>query len=70
MTNFPKLEGKLAEKGIKKKVLAEYLGIAPITLYFKMTGRNQFSLAESIQISELLDVPVEELFRKREEEKR
>lgn len=69
MVLYPKLEGKLAENDLSRKDIGELLHITPAAVGNKLNGKREFSLDEAKILSSLLDVPVEELFRKREEGK-
>ena len=60
---YPILEGKIAEKGISKKEIAETLGITPRAFSKKLKGETSFSLREGLMIYKLFsDIPIEKLF--------
>lgn len=46
------LEGKIAERGIKKRVVAEKLGITPKALSNKLTGKAPFTWLEACAVQE------------------
>ena len=43
---YPTLIGEIAKRGIKKKVIADRLGITERTLYNKLTGEASFTWEE------------------------
>ena len=60
---FPVLEAEIAKNGIKKKDIAEKLGIRDKTLSLKLTGKTEFLLSEVLYIRSLFpEYSVEELF--------
>ena len=67
---YPELEAQLAKKGYYKMKLAEMLGIMPRTLTNKLSGVSHFTVEEAIQIQEqwFSDIPINELFRKGDEQ--
>lgn len=63
---YPTLEGKIAERGIQKKTLAERLGIKPRTLQNKLNGKTEFTWNEVIAMRDAYfqDVTPETLMRR------
>lgn len=68
-TLYPKLEITMIEKGISRQELADLLEISITVFNRRMRGYISFSPAEEMVLSDFLDVPRAELFRKREEGK-
>ena len=60
---YPTLEAEISKNGIKKKDIAESLGITARAFSEKMTGRVDFWWKEVKIIQDLFpDVPAKELF--------
>ena len=61
---YPILEAKITEYGIKKKDIANAIGITPRALSLKLTGKVKFSLDEALAIKQKFfpTVPIEKLF--------
>ena len=61
---YPNLIGEIARRGIKKKVLAESIGICDKALRNKLAGKSKFSLPEAQRIRNEFfpDIPIERLF--------
>lgn len=61
---YPYLEGKIAERGIKKAMIAKCIGISPRALSNKFTGKSEFtwSQARTIQLSFFPDIEKDILF--------
>lgn len=60
---FPVLEAELARRGIKKKDVAESLGITSKCMSNKMTGKTELTLSEIVCIQKIIpDVPISKLF--------
>lgn len=59
--NIAKLRGKMAEKGISQRKLAEITGIKVNTLNSRLTSRKRFTVDEIIKICDALCItdPVE-----------
>lgn len=64
MVTFPILIGEIAKRGIKKKAIAEVLGIDGRTLSNKLAGKTAFTWAEvkSIRNNFFPDFTVDALF--------
>lgn len=58
--NGKMLSRKIYDTGIKKKVLAERLGISPYGLAMKISGKNEFKNSEIITICESLNLTPDE----------
>lgn len=60
---YPILEGKIAERGIRKKSIAQALNISPRALSNKLNGKSDFTWNEVVTIQEMyfMDVTKEEL---------
>jgi predicted transcriptional regulator len=63
MIRYPALEGKIAERGIRKKDIAEALTISPRALSNKLTGKTDFTWNEVVTIRDryFQDMAVEAL---------
>lgn len=63
---YPVLESEIARKGIKKKDIAELIGINARTLSMKLIGKNDFLLSEALAIHREYfgDIAIQELFKK------
>lgn len=60
---YPVLESELAKRGIKKKDIADLLGIKDRSLSKKMSGETDFWLTEALAISTVISgIPLEQLF--------
>ena len=59
---FPKLAGKIAEKGATYAQVASVLGITPTMMSKRMSGEVEFDLSEIISLTELLECDFNELF--------
>lgn len=61
---FPTLITEIARRGIKKKTLAESVGICGKALKNKLDGKTAFQLDEvrEIQRTFFPDIPIDELF--------
>ena len=62
MPKFPKLEAKLAERGITYNQLAIYMGMSLSAISRRMNGEVEFDLAEINKILELLECSFTEVF--------
>lgn len=62
---YPALEGKIAERGIKKTAIAGRLDITDRSFYNKMTGVSAFTWEEVVAIQSTFfpDVPKEYLMQ-------
>ena len=69
MIMYPELEVALIRAGVSRKEASEFLGISYDSLNKRMQGKTGFGLEEGKELSSLLGVSVEELFRKNEPEK-
>lgn len=47
---YPMLEAKITEYGVKKKDIADVIGITPRALSLKLTGKVKFTLDEALAI--------------------
>lgn len=65
MTNFPILVGEIAKRGIKKKAIAQSIGICDKALNNKMNGRTPFTLPEAQTINRTFfpDMQIDDLFQ-------
>lgn len=63
---YPVLAGKMAERGVTKKVAAEALNITPRSLKNKLTGRSEFTWNQVITLQSRFfpDVTKEALMRR------
>lgn len=64
MVAYPVLAGEIAKRGIKKKAIAQSLGICDKALYNKLIGRVPFTWPEVKIISRRFfpDLQVDDLF--------
>ena len=60
---YPILNGKIAERGIRKTAIAKKLGISDRAFNNKMTGKSQFTWPEVVRIQNTFfpDISKEEL---------
>lgn len=70
MTVYPELEVTLIRAGISRREASELLGISYDSLNKRMQGKTNFSIEEGKELSSLLGVPVEELFKIAEDKKK
>lgn len=63
---YPVLEGKIAERGIRKKTIAEALNITPRALGNKLNGKTEFSWSEVVELQSryFQDVTKDDLMRR------
>lgn len=63
---YPTLEAEIARRQIKKKDIAEAIGIKQRTLSLKLMGNTDFTLTEAFAIRQkyFSDMAFEELFKK------
>lgn len=59
--NFAKLRGRMVEKNVSSKVLADRIGMASTALSLRLNGKRQFRLNEVEQIVSALDIPAEQI---------
>lgn len=64
---FPTLENAIFSRGIKKKVIADTLGITPKTLSNKLSGKCEFTWEEVLKLKTNFfpDVDTEQLMCKK-----
>lgn len=62
--SFDKLKGKMTERHLSQKNMAEALGITVQALNAKLNGRSQFTLEEVVKITAVLSLkdPVDIFF--------
>lgn len=60
MTDTKTLEAIIERKGLKKKYLADQLGLSAYGLALKIKGRNEFKSGEIVKLSRLLGVATPE----------
>lgn len=70
MVYYPNLEREIAGRGVKKKVIAESIGVCNRSLNNKLSGRVPFTLPEVSAIKNKFfpDMQLEILFAKAEEQ--
>jgi len=61
MFNALKLRGKMVEKQITVEMMASRLGINPVTLYRKTTGKSEFTRSEIQVITDILALSMQEV---------
>lgn len=59
MVNVNMLKAKIIEKNIEKKKIAEYLGISPTSLNYKINGKTEFKGSEIQLLSKILGIEKE-----------
>ena len=59
--NNKAIKALIESKGIKKRKLAEFLGISPQTLYNKLNGTSDFLISELEMLGDILHLSNEEL---------
>ncbi|MEG0754395.1 MAG: hypothetical protein RR461_11215 [Angelakisella sp.] len=61
---YPKLEGKIAERGVRKCAIASSIGITPRALSNKLIGKSEFtwSQVKTIQSRFFPDISKDDLF--------
>lgn len=59
--NMEQLNSRIAKSGIKKKYIAETLGLNPKTLRFKLIGKTQFLPTEIEKLAGLLGLTDKEV---------
>lgn len=61
---YPMLASEIARRGIKKRTMAETIGISERTLHNKLTGKSEFTWNEvaAIQREFFPDVVIDNLF--------
>ncbi len=52
----------IKNKGLKKTVLADKLGVTPTTIRYWIIGRNSPSMAKLFEMAKVFDRTVEELY--------
>lgn len=50
------LKGKMAEKGVSQKELAQAIGISINSMSRKLSGKREFQLSEAVAISDFLQL--------------
>ena len=68
--NYPFLEYEIKRKGIKKKTMAQVLGVDEGTLWHKTCGKRSFTVEQAIFIQKTWfpETPIEVLFQHRKED--
>lgn len=59
---FRKLRGKLKEEDIDQVYLAEKLGVCPMAVSHRMTGKTDWRLHEMYSVLELIREPPEAIY--------
>ncbi len=69
MQKYPTLEVEIVKRGIKKKAIAESLGISAKALSNKLTGKTPFTWPEACKAQEVFfpDMEMRNLFSKQAE---
>ncbi len=60
MINTSKIKGRMVEKGITQKQMAEILGIAPPTVCQKLNNIRPMDLSEAEKLMNILDIRPDE----------
>ena len=68
--NYPYLENEIKRKGIKKKIMAQVLGVDEVTIWHKIQGKRSFTVEQAIFIQKTWfpETPIEVLFQHRKED--
>jgi len=63
--NYPILETEIKRKRIKKKAIAQTLGVDEVTLWHKTCGKRSFTVEQAIFIQETWfpEIPIKTLFQ-------
>lgn len=69
--NYPFLEYEIKRKGVKKKTMAQALGVDEVTIWHKTRGKRRFTVDQAIFIQKTWfpDVPIDVLFQHDSERK-
>ena len=59
--NYNKLRGRIVEKYGSQTVFAEKLGVSENTLSLKLNNKVRFTSDDIIKVTELLDIPPEQV---------
>ena len=59
--DFPKINERVEDLGIKQNVMAKKLGISTSTVSDKLRGKSEWTLSEGVALAEWLGVPLEVL---------
>ena len=60
-SRFSKLRGRLVEYGLSQADLSNLLGLCPMSISRRFTGKMQWRLGEIYMIMDLLDISINEL---------
>ena len=61
MRTHDRLRGKMRERGITVREIADYIGISETSMIHKLQGKTQFKAYEMQTICERLDIPADEV---------
>lgn len=66
MLGYCVLEEYARRGGVKKKDIAQLLGVSPKTIWNKLRGANDFTFGEAVKIKNRFfpEVPIEQLFER------
>lgn len=66
MLGYSVLEEYTLRSGVRKKDIADLLGISPKTLWNKLRGESDFTFGEAVRIKNRYfpEVPIEQLFER------
>ena len=66
MLGYSVLKEYALRSGVRKKDIADLLGISPKTLWNKLRGESDFTFGEAVQIKSRYfpEVPIEQLFER------
>lgn len=62
MYDYSKLLGVMKERGITQDVLAENIGMSPVSLNKKLRNNSQFKQLEMQKILKVLDLPIDTIY--------
>ena len=70
--NYPVLESEIKRKGVKKKAMAQALGVDEVTIWHKTCGKRSFTVEQAILIQKtwFQEIPISVLFQHRKEEEK
>lgn len=63
MTDTTELRGKIEDKGLKLRFIAEQLGLTPYGLTLKIDGKNEFKASEIKKMSDILSLSSGDVYR-------
>ncbi len=59
--DLSKLKGRMVEKSINQHLLAKMIGVSSTTISAKMNNHVDFTQSEIMRMTEILDIPPQEI---------